>query len=104
MKTIDDGNAFEQEVAKQKGVVLVDFYTDGCPPCRMMAPVLEETALERAGVKIVKVNAAVNTEVATTFRVTAVPTFILFKDGQVKAQFIGARSKKDLLSWIDANC
>jgi thioredoxin 1 len=103
MKTIDDSNAFEQEVAKQKGVVLVDFYTDGCPPCRMMAPVLEETSLERADVKIVKVNAAINTEVSSRYRVTAVPTFILFRDGEAKAQFIGARSKKDLLTWIDSN-
>lgn len=103
MITIADWNTFESEVEKCAGTVLVDFYTDGCPPCRMMMPVLNELANERPDVKFVKVDAASNTDAAVRFRVSAVPTFLLFTNGQVKGQFSGARSKKDLVSWIDSH-
>lgn len=103
MKTIADGNDFDTEVIQQTGVVLVDFYTDGCGPCRMMMPTLEELAIEQSNLKIVKVDAAANNVLAANFRVSAVPTFVLFNNGQVKGQFTGARSKKDLLAWIDSN-
>jgi thioredoxin 1 len=103
MKTIADGNAFDAEVTKQTGIVLVDFYTDDCAPCRMMMPVLEELSNEQNDFKIVKVDAAANLELAANFRVSAVPTFVLFNNGQVKGQFTGARSKKNLLAWIDSN-
>jgi thioredoxin 1 len=103
MKTIVDGNAFDSEVTKQTGIVLVDFYTDDCAPCRMMMPVLEEISNEQNDFKIVKVDAAANFELAANFRVSAVPTFVLFNNGQVKGQFTGARSKKNLLAWVDSN-
>ena len=103
MKTIADGYDFDAEVTKQTGVVLVDFYTDGCGPCRMMMPVLEELAIEQSDFKIVKVDAATNYDLAANFRVSAVPTFVLFSHGQVKGQFTGARSKKNLLAWIHSN-
>ena len=103
MTTIADSKAFEREVTGHSGLVLVDFYTDGCAPCRMMAPVLEELSKERSGLKVVKVDAATNIEVAGQYRVQAVPTFLLFNNGQVRGQFTGARSKKDLASWIDSN-
>jgi len=103
MKAIADGNDFEAEVTKHTGVVLVDFYTDDCAPCRMMKPVLEELAIEQNNFKIVKVDAATSQDLAANFRVSAVPTFVLFSNGQVKGQFTGARSKKHLLTWIDSN-
>ncbi len=103
MKTIVDENDFDAEVIKQTGVVLVDFYTDGCAPCRMMMPVLEELAIEQSELKIVKVDAAANNALAANFRVSAVPTFVLFNNGQVKGQFTGARSKKNLIEWISSN-
>jgi thioredoxin 1 len=103
MKIIPDWNAFETEVIKHAGTVLVDFYTDGCGPCRMMNPVLEEISGERADLKVVKVDAASNYETATKFRILAVPTFVLLQNGDVKGQFTGARSKRDLVTWIDAN-
>ena len=103
MTSIPDTSAFQIEVAKHPGVVLVDFYTDGCAPCRMMTPVLEELARERNDIKIVKVDAASNFELAAQFRVQAVPTFLLFNSGQVCGQFTGARSKKALVSWIETN-
>lgn len=103
MKIIPDSSTFESEVTKHAGIVLVDFYTDTCPPCRMMNPVLEELAKERSDLKIVKVDAASNYEVAVQFRVSTVPTFLLFTNGQVRGQFTGLRAKKDLVSWIEAN-
>ena len=103
MTTIPDAATFQSEVVKFPGAVLVDFYTDGCNPCRLMMPVLEELAKEQSTLKIVKVDAAANFEVAATFRVQAVPTFLLFQGGEVRAQFTGARSKRDLISWIDSN-
>jgi len=103
MKTISDSNTFDAEVANQPGIVLVDFFTEHCPPCRLMNPVLEELEKERNDLRIVKVDAASNYEVAARYRVAAVPTFLLFNDGQVKGQFTGSRSKKDLISWITAH-
>ena len=101
MKTLPDALSFDSEVGSQSGLVLVDFFTDGCGPCRMMNPVLEEISKERADLKVVKVDAASNYEVAVRFRVSAVPTFVLLRDGQPRGQFTGARSKKDLLNWIE---
>jgi thioredoxin 1 len=94
---------FEQEVTAHPGNVLVDFYTQSCSPCRMMAPILEEIAKEKqSDLKIGKVDAAEQAQLAATFRVSAVPTFVLFKNGQPLKQFVGMRSKKDLLTWINS--
>lgn len=103
MKSIQDQATFDNEVLRHPGVVLVDFFTDHCSPCRMMSPVVDELAKERPDVIFVKVNAASNTEVAVQYRVSAVPTFMLFANGQVKGQFTGVRSKEELASWIEAN-
>ena len=93
---------FTSEVTNAAGPVLVDFYTNDCAPCRMMVPVLNELATERAGnLKIVKVDAAENAQLASQFRVTAMPTFILFQNGQPQKQVVGARSKKMFSAWID---
>ena len=104
MTTFPDTNIFQTEVTEHPGVVLVDCYADGCAPGRRMMPVLEEWAKERTDTEIVKVDAASNYEVTAQFRVPAVPTFLPFNNnGQVRGQFMGARSKKDLVSWIEAN-
>jgi thioredoxin 1 len=93
---------FEQEVLASAGPVLVDFYTSNCAPCRMMAPVLNELSLERAGqLKIVKVDAVENPQLTVQFRISAMPTFMLFEQGQVRRQIVGARSKKVFTAWID---
>lgn len=73
---------FEQEVMNHTGTVLVDFYTDSCPPCQQMAPILDRLAEEFADtVKIVKVDASDNFILTEKYNVTSVPTFILFKNG-----------------------
>lgn len=102
MPTEANASNFEQEVIRSTGPVLVDFHTPDCGPCRAMAPVLDEIAQERNGkLKIVKVDAAENQQLAAQFRVTAMPTFILFENGQPTRQIIGARSKKVFTAWID---
>ncbi len=102
MKTIADLATFNAEVLKHNGKVLVDFYTDRCTPCKMMVPVLEEIISERPDLKIVKVDAGSNFEVATEFGITSVPTFLVVDKGQVKGQWVGQRSKNDLLKWVDS--
>ncbi len=102
MTTPANSANFAQEVLASRNPVLVDFYTPDCGPCRMMAPLLDEIARERGdSLKIVKVDVAENQQLAAQFRVTAMPTFILFQNGQPQKQIVGARSKKLFTAWID---
>lgn len=102
MTTEINSSNFEAEVIKHPGPVLVDFYTVGCGPCRMMAPILDEIAKERSGqLKVVKLDAGQSYEVAAQFRLTGFPSFILFKNGEVQKQITGSRSKKVFTSWLD---
>ncbi|MEW6303519.1 MAG: thioredoxin family protein [Verrucomicrobiota bacterium] len=103
MKLIPDATSFETEVLNHPGTVLVDFYTDRCTYCRMMAPVLEEAAQERSDLKFVQINAAENHELAARYRVIAAPTFVLLTNGEVRGQFSGTRTKKQLLNWIESS-
>jgi thioredoxin 1 len=93
---------FESEVLAAPLPVLVDFYTEQCPPCRSLHPILAEIESEKSNkLKIVKVNAADEPELAARFRVGSVPALLLFRDGQCIAQRLGSRGKKDLLAWLD---
>ena len=95
--------SFTKEVTGVSGSVLVDFYAQDCGPCRMMVPVLNELATERGtNLKIVKVDVAENAQLASQFGVTAMPTFVLFQNGEPQKQIVGARSKKNMSNWIDA--
>ena len=98
------GDNYSLEVVKHKGRLLIDFYTATCPPCRMMAPILEQIASERGEkLKVVKIDASAEQDLAVEFRVTSVPTFVLMNDGAHKAQITGLRSKKDFQKWLDEN-
>ena len=100
--TVTDAN-FDEEVAKSSTPVLVDFWAEWCGPCKMIAPILDEIASEKAGlVKIAKVNVDNSQALSARFQVRAIPTLLFFKGGEVKEQIVGMTSKRDLLAKIDA--
>ncbi len=100
--TIDESN-FEAEVTQSATPVVVDFWAEWCGPCKMIAPLLDELAKEKAGsVKIGKVDIDKNQSLSFKYNVRAIPTLLFFKNGQVVDQVTGMTSKKDLLGRLEA--
>jgi len=94
---------FEAEVIKSDIPVLVDFWAPWCGPCKQMLPIVEELAGEYEGkVKIVKVNVDESTEAPGKYNVMSIPTFIIFKNGEPTATFVGSKSKEDVMKELDA--
>ena len=84
--------------------VLVDFWAEWCGPCKTIAPVLEELALEYKGrVAIAKLNVDDHRDAAEKFNIRGIPTLILFKNGEPEATKVGALSKSQLAAFIDSN-
>jgi len=89
-------NNFENEVVQSDIPVLVDFWAEWCMPCRMVAPTIEELAAEYSGrVKVGKVNTDENRDVSIKYEISAIPTIILFKGGQVIRKFVGVTAKQE---------
>lgn len=85
---------FNTEVLKSDKPVLVDFWASWCGPCRMIAPTIEELSVELEGkVKVGKVNVDENQALAQQFQVMSIPTVLVFKNGQIVEQFVGALQK-----------
>ena len=96
--------SFEDDVLKSEYPVLVDYWSEGCGPCLMLAPVLEEIASAYAGkVKIIKLNVDENPDTPPKYGIRGIPTLMLFKDGQVEATKVGPGSKTQLADFIDSN-
>ncbi|MGH2459714.1 MAG: thioredoxin [Chloroflexota bacterium] len=93
---------FEQEVLKASTTVVVDFWAEWCPPCKMIAPVLEEIAAEKNGsLKIAKLDGDENPATVQRFGVMSLPTLLVFKNGQEVVRMVGYRNKSQLLQQID---
>ena len=98
---LTDAN-FAAEVEKAEGVCLVDFWAEWCAPCQMVGPIVEEVAAEYAGkAKVGKVDCDPNRETAGKFGITAIPSLIIFKDGEVAKRFVGVTGKDDLKAALD---
>ncbi len=98
---IKNAAEFDREVLKDKGLVLVDFYADWCPPCRKLAPIIEKLAGDLAGkVKFVKVNVDRNEDLAQEYRVSSIPRLIIFKGGGKVDSDVGYQSEKSLRKWL----
>ncbi|WP_372423842.1 thioredoxin TrxA [Salinarimonas chemoclinalis] len=96
--------SFETDVLKSGEPVVVDFWAEWCGPCRMIGPALEEIAGEMAGkVKIAKINVDENPGIAGQLGIRSIPTLMIFKDGELASQKVGAAPKGDLQRWIQSN-
>ena len=93
---------WDSEVLGSDTPVLVDFWAEWCGPCRMVGPVVEEIAQERAGkLKVLKLNVDENPETARKYRVMSIPTLMVFRDGDERKRVVGAKGKSQLLADIE---
>jgi thioredoxin 1 len=92
---------FDTEVKNADLPVLVDFWAEWCGPCRQVAPILEELSSEFAGkLKVVKLDVDSNPGTAQAYNIRGIPSLLLFKNGQVAAQKVGALPKQQLKAWL----
>jgi thioredoxin 1 len=99
---LDEAN-FDREVTQDGKPVIVDFWAEWCGPCKMIAPLLDEIAREKAdAVKVAKVNVDENQSLSLKYNIRAIPALLFFKNGQLRDQVTGVTSKKDLLNRIEA--
>ncbi len=97
-----DEKSWDQEVLQAQELVLVDFWAVWCGPCQMIAPIIEELAVEYSGkVKVCKVNTDESPEMASRYQIMGIPTLIFFKEGKPIDKIVGAASKKQFQEKID---
>lgn len=95
-----DGN-FTKDVLQSDIPVVIDFWAEWCGPCRMIAPILEEVAIEMAGkVKILKLNIDENPTMPAQLGVRSIPTLALFKNGQAVSTMAGVKPKNKIIEWV----
>jgi thioredoxin 1 len=93
---------FDQEIGQFQGAALVDFWAEWCMPCKMLAPAIDELANEYVGrLKVGKVDTDQARQVSMKFGISAIPTVILFRGGQMVKKFVGLQQKRDLKRVVD---
>ena len=92
---------FETVVKQSEKPVLVDFWASWCGPCRMLSPIVDEVAEERSDVKVGKVNVDEQPDLAAQFGVMSIPTLLVFQNGRLVNQAVGARPKSGVLALLD---
>lgn len=98
-----DEQSFDTVISNSTTPVLVDFWAEWCGPCKMIAPVLDEIAQEKGdALQVCKVDVDSNQALAQRFGVQAIPTLLIFKNGQIVSQIVGMTSKSDLLKKIES--
>lgn len=101
VQEVTDQN-FNEEVLSSNKPVLVDFWASWCAPCRMLAPTIDDVARDYADrAKVVKLNVDENSETSFKYNIKGIPTLLLFKDGEIKDQIVGATSKDHIARMID---
>ena len=91
---------FQSEVMQSDKPVLLDFWASWCGPCRMVSPIVDEIAEERADIKVGKINVDEQGELAQQFGVMSIPTLVVLKGGQMVERVVGARGKEDILALL----
>lgn len=98
-----DSESFQSTVSNAGSPVIVDFWAPWCGPCKAIAPMLEEIADEMGdNVKVAKVNVDNNSDIANQYKIRAIPTLLIFKDGELKDQLVGMMEKNELKEKIEA--
>jgi len=99
-----DDSGFEADVLQSDKAILVDFWAEWCGPCKMIAPLLDEAADDYSDrMTVVKLNIDENPNTPNKYGIRSIPTLMLFKDGAVQAQKLGAMSKSQLTEFLETN-
>ncbi len=103
MVTATSDTAFDNDILKSKGYVLVDFWAEWCGPCRQLMPIVEGLATDKANkLKVYKLNIEENPDTPAKLGIRGIPTLILFKDGKEVAKKVGSLPKESLYQWVDS--
>ncbi len=95
---------FDEKVEGSDKLMLVDFWAEWCAPCRMLSPIVVELADEnKDSIRVGKLNVDENPKTATKFGIRGIPTLLFFKEGKVKEQLVGVRSKGEIQALIDSS-